>query len=187
MLAGGTAIFLATSLVLAAALFRPAGLRVLGARRLILWGGLILPSIVLTALVAAALALGERLVVAGQAPAELRIEAVARQWTWEFRYPGGETTTDRLYLPVGRPVDVALVSSDVIHSFWIPRLGGKLDAIPGHVNVIRLSADRVGTYGGVCAEYCGSGHAPMRFIVEAREEAEFAELLAAANQTGGTE
>lgn len=184
MLFAGTAIFLAVAAVLALAFVRPAWLRRFGETRLILWGGLVVPVVILSGLVTAALALGERVLVVGQGEA-LRIEAMARQWTWRFRYPSGYETDDLLHLPVGRDVDIVLTSADVIHSFWVPRLGGKLDAIPGHVNVIRLRADRPGTYGGVCAEYCGIGHAPMRFSVEAHEEDAFTQAvgLAAASDT----
>lgn len=176
MLFAGTAIFLAVAAVLMLAFVRPAWLRRFGETRLILWGGLVVPLVILAGLVTAAFALGEQVLVVRQGEA-LRIEATARQWSWRFRYPGGHETHDLLHLPAGRDVDVALTSEDVIHSFWVPRLGGKLDAIPGHVNVIRLRADRPGTYGGVCAEYCGIGHAPMRFSVEAHEEDAFARLV----------
>ena len=114
-------------------------------------------------------------------PGLLRVEARPQQWVWEFRYPGVEgATTGTLHLPAGRPVDVAVIGTDVIHSFWVPRLGGKIDAIPGHVNVIRLSADRPGTYGGVCAEFCGTGHADMAFTVIAHPPETYAPALAEA-------
>ncbi|WP_367944801.1 cytochrome c oxidase subunit II [Aquamicrobium sp.] len=180
MLAGGGAIFLVVSAVLMLAILRPAALRAFGPRRIILWGGLVIPTIILAALVTAALALGERLLATPRPPedAPLRIEAVARQWVWEFRYPGGAVTFDRLHMPAGRDVDFTVTSADVIHSFWIPRLGGKIDAIPGHETVVRLRADRPGVYGGVCAEFCGTGHAAMAFTVEAHEEVGFAAALA---------
>lgn len=180
MLAGGAAIFIVVSAVLMLAILRPAPLRAFGARRTILWGGLVVPALVLAALVAAALALGERLLATPRPldDAPLRIEVVARQWVWEFRYPGGAVTAGRLHMPAGRDVDFTVTSADVIHSFWIPRLGGKIDAIPGHETVVRLRADRPGVYGGVCAEFCGTGHAVMAFTVEAHEEAGFAAALA---------
>lgn len=182
MLAGGTVIFLAVFAVAALAVLRPGLLRAFGARRTILWGGLVVPAAILVALVAAALALGERLLAHPRQPAPPRIEAVARQWVWEFRYAGGAVTFDRLHMPAGRDIDFAVESMDVIHSFWIPRLGGKIDAIPGHVNVVRLRADRPGVYGGVCAEFCGTGHAAMAFTVEAHDEAGYRAALAAAGE-----
>lgn len=181
----GTGIFVATASVLALALLRPAWLRAFGEARLILWGGLVIPLVLLASLVAAAFALGERGIAAAREPAALRIEAVARQWVWQFRYPGGQVTTNLLHLPAGRDVDIVLTSEDVIHSFWVPRLAGKLDAIPGHSNILRLHADRAGTYGGVCAEYCGIGHAPMRFDVKVHEEEAFRRILASEAATAG--
>ncbi len=177
MLSVFAAIFLIVSAVLALALWKPRPLRDLGPERTLLWGGLVVPSIILTALVIAAFALGERLLATPREPAPLRIEVVARQWFWEFRYPDGQVTSNSLVMPVGQEVDFAVTSEDVIHSFWIPRLGGKIDAIPGHENVVRLRADRPGTYGGICAEFCGIGHAPMRFTVEAVDAEEFDALL----------
>ena len=178
MLGASGVIFLWMCVVLTLALARPAPLRALGTGRTILWGGVVIPMAVLTALVIAAFALGERLLATPREDMPLRIEALARQWQWEFRYPDGTTTSGRVHIPAGQDVDFAVTTQDVIHGFWIPRLGGKIDAIPGHVNVIRLRADRPGVFGGVCAEFCGVGHASMRFTVEAHEEAEFEAALA---------
>jgi len=165
MLAGSALIFLATSVVLVLAWRRPAALGADAPRLLMLWGGLVLPSAILAALVIAAFVLGERLIGRDGSPSTLRIEAEGRQWMWTFSYPEAGNLVSRgvLHLPVGRAVEVAVTSADVIHSFWVPRLGGKIDAIPGHRNVIRLLAEKPGTYGGACAEFCGSGHGAMRF------------------------
>ena len=184
MLYGAAAIFVTVAAVLALALLRPAPLRAAGAGPVIVWGGLVVPLAILTALVAAALALGDRLLATPREPAPLRIEAVARQWTWEFRYPGGQTSDSVLHVPAGEDVDFAVVSEDVIHAFWIPRLGGKIDAVPGHTNVVRLRADRPGIYGGVCAEYCGEDHAAMRFTVEAHARETFDARFGAPLQEG---
>jgi cytochrome c oxidase subunit II len=92
------------------------------------------------------------------------------QWWWEFRYPSLDVVTaNELHLPVGRPVVFALEGSDVIHSFWVPQLGGKRDVVPGRLNHITLTPERVGEYWGQCAEFCGVSHANMglRVIVEA--------------------
>ncbi|MCK7493505.1 MAG: hypothetical protein MZW92_20765 [Comamonadaceae bacterium] len=83
------------------------------------------------------------------------------------------TLVDELRMPAGRAVDIHTESRDVIHSFWVPRLGGKLDAIPGHVRVVRLQADAPGVDRGVCAEFCGVGHADMAMTVVAMEPAAF--------------
>ena len=104
-----------------------------------------LPAVVLMPLVAYALIAGERLLpLPGHAPP--RIEAVGRQWIWTFRYPdhGGVGTEGVLHLPAGVPVDIVVTSQDVIHAFWIPRLAGKIDAVPGHVNRLRIQADAAG-------------------------------------------
>ena len=189
MAAGSVLIFLATAAALALAWWRP---RMVGGasapRILVLWGGLVLPSAVLAALVVSAFALGERMMGARGPSAPLRIEVEARQWLWEFRYPaaGGLTTTDVLHIPAGRDVEFVVTSADVIHSFWVPRLGGKIDAIPGHANSIRLRADRPGRYGGVCAEFCGTGHGPMRFTVEAHPPEEYDRILARLAAEGGS-
>ncbi|WP_017758163.1 cytochrome c oxidase subunit II, partial [Pseudacidovorax intermedius] len=80
---------------------------------------------------------------------------------------------NELRLPAGRAVDVHTRSADVIHGFWVPRLGGKLDAVPGRTLVVRLQADRPGTYRGVCAEFCGAGHAHMPMVVQAMPAEDF--------------
>lgn len=180
MLWASVAIFLVVSAVLVLAVARPAMLRAAGPERIMFWGGIVFPATVLTALVIAAFVLGERLLAYPREPAPLRIEAEARQWVWAFRYPdaGGLETADVLHIPAGRDVDFVVISADVIHSFWIPRLGGKIDAIPGHENMVRLRADRPGVYGGVCAEFCGVGHAAMTFTVEAHADEDYAARLA---------
>lgn len=177
MLGGSAAIFAAVALVVALALVKPGALHGFGARRTILWGGIVIPGAILAALVGAALALGERLLALPREDMPLRIEVVARQWSWEFRYPDGSVTQGRLHIPAGEDVDFAVTSEDVIHSFWIPRLGGKIDAIPGHETVVRLRADRPGVFGGICAEYCGTGHAVMPFTVEAHEAGAYEAIL----------
>jgi cytochrome c oxidase subunit 2 len=134
-------------------------------------GGLVLPAVVLTPLLIYALFTGERLLAHPGAGDVLRIDAEARQWQWTFRYPDHETgtlaTVNALHIPAGRPIDLRITSADVIHSFWVPRLAGKLDAIPGHVNVIRISAAQPGTFRGVSAEFSGVGYTDMEFSVQA--------------------
>lgn len=138
-------------------------------RAMLIGGGLAFPGVVLVALLIAALVIGDRLSPRGE-PDVLRIEAEAHQWGWTFRYPdapGQAATAGVMHVPVGRPFEVYVTSRDVIHSFWAPRLGGKIDAIPGQVNVIRLQADAPGAYRGQCAEFCGRGHAMMDFVLQA--------------------
>jgi len=140
-----------------------------------LWGGgIAFPVTTLLALMIWAFAIDPIDDAAHLGAAPVRVEAVGRQWVWTFVHPdapGGPLTTQgRLHIPAGRPVEVALRSEDVIHSFWVPRLAGKRDAIPGRTNTITILADRPGVYGGVCAEFCGWGHTGMSFEVIAHEE-----------------
>ncbi len=145
MLAGAGALF-ALVMVIFAMVYRQTGWgsRISPARWIVL-GGLVLPAFVLLPLVAYALIAGERLLpLPGSAPP--RIEAEGQQWYWTFRYPehGGVETKNVMLLPAGVPVDIVVSSRDVIHAFWIPRLAGKIDAIPGHPNVLRIKADAPG-------------------------------------------
>lgn len=131
-----------------------------------IWGGLAFPLTVLAVLVAFALWTGERMIARNDGA--FAVQAEAYQWGWSFVQPGPDgpvRTEGVLYVPAGQPFDIVLTSRDVIHSFWVPRLGGKMDAIPGHRNVHRLQADAPGRHEGLCAEFCGLGHAAMRFEV----------------------
>jgi cytochrome c oxidase subunit 2 len=131
-------------------------------RRFLIGGGLLLPTVSVTALLVFGSPAGfHQLPLPGSQAAPLRIEAIGHQWWWEIRYPNGQSVRNELRLPAGRPVDVHTKSGDVIHSFWVPALGGKLDAVPGRTLVVRLQGDRLGTYRGQCAEFCGVGHAHM--------------------------
>jgi len=104
----------------------------------------------------------------------LNIRVVGHQWWWEFQYPDlAVTTANELHLPVGVPVRVELESADVIHSFWVPYIAGKQDAIPGRVNPLIIQADEADTYSGQCAEFCGIEHALMRFQVVSESQSEF--------------
>jgi len=161
------------------ALLRPEAAARIPARRWIILGGLVLPLPVLLPLGVIALVLGESILRTGEAP--FRVTAHAQQWQWSFTYPdqpGAEPSIDVLHIPAGRPVEVTAISADVIHSFWVPRLGGKIDAIPGRETRILLTADTPGAYGGQCAEYCGTGHSFMHFDVIAHSEEGLAATLA---------
>jgi cytochrome c oxidase subunit 2 len=97
-----------------------------------------------------------------------------RQWWWEVEYPAaGLTTANEIHVPVGRDMLIAVETADVIHDFWVPELGRKMDAIPGQRNFIWIRATREGVYQGACAEFCGAQHAWMRFRVLAEEPAVF--------------
>ncbi|WP_347549747.1 cytochrome c oxidase subunit II [Pseudalkalibacillus hwajinpoensis] len=104
----------------------------------------------------------------------LIVEVTAEQFQWTFHYPEYNITLlDELKLPVNRPVIFKLHSKDVIHSFWIPRLGGKKDALPHQENTLVLTAIEPGTYDGKCAELCGANHALMSFNTDVVEKDEF--------------
>jgi cytochrome c oxidase subunit 2 len=103
-------------------------------------------------------------------PNPLAITLTGHQWWWEARYDDSLPsrafiTANELHIPTGRPVRLDLRSFDVIHSFWVPSLGGKKDLIPGHENVVWIQADQPGVFGGQCAEFCGLQHAHMRLEI----------------------
>jgi cytochrome c oxidase subunit 2 len=105
----------------------------------------------------------------------LEITVTAHQWWWGFEYPGsGIKTANELHIPTGRPIRLNLVSADVIHSFWVPQLGGKRDVVPGQINELTIVAYKPGTYLGQCAEFCGTSHANMRFRVMVQTPEQFA-------------
>jgi cytochrome c oxidase subunit 2 len=103
------------------------------------------------------------------------VTIIGHQWWWEARYPSGVVTANEIHIPTGKALVVRLESADVIHDFWVPELGRKMDATPGQSRSIWLEADRPGHYAGACAEYCGVQHAWMRTLVVAETPALFAE------------
>lgn len=118
----------------------------------------------------------------------MQIEVTAYQWWWsvEYQHPEPEQrvrTANELHIPVGRTVRIKLLANDVIHSFWVPSLAGKLDAIPGHESQLWLRADQPGIYRGQCAEYCGHQHAHMAFVVIAEPADQFERWIQAQRQT----
>lgn len=103
------------------------------------------------------------------------VQVTGHQYWWAFNYPNlGVTTANQLHIPVGKKIDLELTSADVMHAFWVPRLGGKTDLVPGRTNYMWLEASKPGTYTGQCAEFCGTGHADMRLVVIAESPAKFA-------------
>jgi cytochrome c oxidase subunit 2 len=118
----------------------------------------------------------------------LEIEVMAYQWWWSFEYQHPEPeqrvrTANELHIPVGKTVSIKLLANDVIHSFWVPNLHGKMDAIPGHGTQLWLRADKAGVYRGQCAEYCGFQHAHMAFVVVAESPDDFERWIQAQRQT----
>jgi len=143
---------------------------------LLIAGGIALPLLVLTPLLAFGLA-GIPPMLAPAPGRSLVIEVVGQQWWWRVRYlrPGHPPldTANELRLPAGRRIDVHLTSADVIHSFWIPSLAGKMDMIPGRINRLPVQPLEVGVFRGACAEFCGTSHARMNLEATVLPQAEF--------------
>jgi cytochrome c oxidase subunit 2 len=176
--AGGIAIFILVMALTAWALFAPPPRRAWLARHgVVVAGGIAFPVVVLASLLVYTFLFRDA--VHG-AEGALRIEVIGHQWWWRVRYldaAGGRDfeTANEIRIPAGRPVELVLGSADVLHSFWVPNLAGKLDMVPGRVNRLRLQADRAGVYRGQCAEYCGGAHALMAFHVVAEDAGRFEE------------
>lgn len=104
----------------------------------------------------------------------LQVEVTGHQWWFEYAYPEQNVTTANvLVVPVGTPIDLVMTSADVVHSFWVPRLAGKRDVIPGQTTFLKFEADEPGEYWGQCAEFCGLSHAKMRIRVQVLEQTDF--------------
>jgi cytochrome c oxidase subunit II len=172
LFAGGAAIFAAVMGLAAYALVarRERSARLSGTG-LVVAGGIVFPAVTLAVLLGYSLWRASALAVTGQGEA-LRIEVTGEQWWWRVHYLDGSdrvdfATANEIHIPAGRPVDLVLKSADVIHSFWVPSLAGKLDMVPGKVNRMRIAAAQPGRFRGQCAEYCGGPHGFMAFYVVA--------------------
>jgi cytochrome c oxidase subunit II len=186
MLALGLVVFVVVIVVLVLGLFRrrnppdprsdgPASPR-LG--RMIVVGGVVMPVVVVSAVFAATV-VAMRDVARDPPPDALIVEVVGHQWWWEVRYPAeGIVTANEIHIPVDRPVAFRLASADVIHSFWAPALGGKMDLLPDGVNTLVLEADVPGVHRTECAEFCGLHHALMELTVVAEPADQFAAWVA---------
>jgi cytochrome c oxidase subunit 2 len=147
-------------------------------QKLFLWGGgVALPLLTLTVLVPYVMSVGQEM-RASTAPDRLSVDITGQVYWWEMSYrrAGGVSavrSANELRLPVGEPVELILRSADVIHSFWIPNLAGKVDNIPGRATRMVIQANRPGVYRGQCAEYCGKQHSLMAFTVIAVPRPEF--------------
>jgi cytochrome c oxidase subunit II len=141
--------------------------------RLIVVGGIVLPAIVLA--VVGVLTVSHIADVRAEPGSDaLQVEVVGHDWWWEVRYPDLDiTSANEIHLPVDRDIEVTLRSDDVIHSLWIPQLGGKTDLVPGQTNHMRLRADRAGTFTATCAEFCGLQHTKMLFFAIAQSPRDF--------------
>jgi cytochrome c oxidase subunit 2 len=154
-----------------------------GGMRLVLWLGAIVPTMVLAALLAWTLPAMRPLPAADT---DLRVRVEGEQFWWRVQYTDRSgrslVSANEVRVPVGRTVVFELGATDVIHSFWIPGLAGKMDMIPGRTNRLVVKAEKTGVFRGVCAEFCGLSHALMAFDVIAMEPAAFDRWLAAARR-----
>ncbi|MCV2868845.1 cytochrome c oxidase subunit II [Defluviimonas sp. WL0002] len=151
-------------------------------RAIILWGGGVLPAVVVAALLITGLL---TLRAMASRPSALTVHVDAEQWWWRVIYetPDGKVfSANEIRLPLGKTTLLMLTSDDVIHSFWAPALGGKLDMIPGRTNRMTLTPVRTGRWGGLCAEFCGAAHAQMRFEVVVMEPDAFRDWLVAESE-----
>lgn len=134
-------------------------------RRFLVGGGIVMPILVLTVVAVATVHTTVDLRRASN-DAEV-VEVTAEQWFWRVHYVAeGVDTANDIRLPVDRPVEIRLRSHDVVHSFWVPRLAGKLDVLPEQTNTLRFTPNEVGSFRGECAEFCGLQHANMNFVVD---------------------
>jgi cytochrome c oxidase subunit II len=178
LFAMGAAVLTVVLIATTVALFGPRRWRArLGGERLVLIGGFAFPVVVLSALLIYGLTLTRNLTEPPQ-PGETRIRVTGEMWWWRVAYidaQGREAFQDanEIHIPAGSPVVFELESADVIHSLWIPRLGGKVDMIPGRRNILRVQADQPGVYRAQCAEFCGGPHALMGLVVVAHAPADF--------------
>lgn len=182
MLGGGTLVWLVMiGLAIYSVRTSVEGPAIRQTRLLIIGGGTVVPTIVLTVLLLYSLPMLPQL-LARPPEGSLKVEVHGRMWWWRVRYPGstkGESVelANEIRLPVGSPVEFRLSSDDVIHAFWIPSLGGKVDMFPGRSTRLTLNPTKTGLYRGACAEYCGSSHALMNFDVIVMERDEFESWL----------
>lgn len=146
--------------------------------KFILWSGLFIPTIILIFTLIWSLQSSLKIGQMNQEEAALNITVIAHQFWWEVKYPDhGIITANEIYVPVGTNVKFALSSKDVIHSFWIPNVHGKLDMLPDHETYITMNISKPGRYRGQCAEFCGVQHALMAFPLIALEEKDFNQWL----------
>lgn len=183
LFAGGALIFVFVMVLAAIAVAGPQRWRAGLARHgWVVGGGIVFPAVVLTALLVYTLAAAGPLMRRADPGAAVRVEVTGQLWWWRVRYLDAQgqaiaETANEIHLPAGEPVEITLLSDNVIHSFWVPNLAGKLDMIPGHANRLRLHAREPGVFRGQCAEYCGAQHAKMAFHVVAQAPADFRRWL----------
>ena len=179
MFALAAAVYVVVAALIVIALLR--GRRARGVSRLdesafIVVGGVIAPVVILAML--AVVTVTTTRALRNPERGELAVRVTGNDWWWDVTYSDTNVrTANEIHVPVGRSIDVALTSADVVHSFWVPQLAGKVDVIPGQTNHLRFKASRPGKYLGECAEFCSIGHALMRFVVIAQPPDEFERWL----------
>jgi len=194
MLALSAAIFVLVCIIMLLAIARRRGSEdaVVGlderGRGWLLWGGTVMPVAVLSLISVVAVR------VMRDQPAHrdaATVVVTGHQWWWQLDYDLGAggprfRTANELHVPVGRPLLLRVTTNDVIHSFWVPSLAGKMDLLPGDTNELRIEARRAGTFTGACAEYCGAQHAHMAIMVIAEDSASFEHWAAAEASPGAS-
>jgi cytochrome c oxidase subunit 2 len=164
--------------------------RILAQENAVIALGIAFPAVTLTLLLGYGVWLMRSHLDLARDPSAIGIEVTGEQWWWRVTYsgPGGVpiASANEIRIPVGMPVAFTLKAADVIHSFWIPSLGGKVDMIPDRATHLRLTAERPGIYRGQCAEYCGGPHALMAMEVVAMPASDYAAWLARAAKPAAT-
>ena len=182
MFAGAGVVFLIVMAVLSAAVIGPGTLRrLLGGRRIILVGGVVFPVVVLSALLIWGFLIAGGLRSEAATP-EIAVDISGEQWWWRVTYrdAGGTimfATANEIHLAAGSEAALTLTSPDVIHSFWVPNLAGKIDMIPGRTNRLRITPQRPGVYRGQCAEFCGGSHALMALVAVVHDRESYARWI----------
>jgi cytochrome c oxidase subunit II len=183
MVAALSAGYLLTMIFLAVAIWRGRQAQYLkdrASKGFVIVFGAAVPLLVVISILGYSVAVGSSLSVSPYTRA-MSIQVTGHRWWWDVKYMDGDrvvaVTANELYIPVGAPVKLQLRSTDVIHSFWVPNLSGKMDLIPGRKNEMWLRAERAGVWRGQCAEFCGAQHAHMSFEVVSIEQADFRRWL----------
>jgi cytochrome c oxidase subunit II len=187
MFIGATIILLIVMVLALYAVYRtPVERRSISESKMVVIGGIIWPVVTLSVLLAYGVyQMGD--LRSEDAEDTIRIEVVGNQWWWDVYYRGSNgqadvVTANEIRIPAGVPISVLVRTNDVIHSFWVPNLAGKIDMVPGRTNQVRMQADEPGIFRGQCAEFCGAQHARMAFFVIAEPRAAFDAWLAAQRQ-----
>ena len=154
--------------------------------RIVVLAGIVMPALILAVVYIATLWTMRALATPAIAEG-LTIHVIGRLWWWEVQYPEQQfATANEIHIPVNQPVRIVLSSPNVIHSFWVPELQGKMDLVPGQINTMWLEANQPGVYWGECAEFCGTQHAKMQFVIVA-EPLDVYEAWVAQQQQPATE